>query len=62
MTWNVQTTEHATNISVSIHVKAACLVERMPSALQLVTEQFANVPLDGLEILLLSASSVSYIR
>jgi len=55
---NAQTTELATNTSVSIHVIMACLVERMLSAHQLVTEQFANVQQDGVEIPPLNASNV----
>ena len=58
LTQSVQTTGLVTNINVLIHVTMACLVERMLSAHQQATEQFANVQLDGEEILLLNASNV----
>lgn len=58
MIQSVQTTELVTNTNVSTHVTMVCLVERMLSAHQLVTELFANVQRDGVEIPQLNASNV----
>lgn len=58
MIQSVQTTEHVINTSVSTPVTMVCLVERMLSALRQDTELYANVQLDGVEILPLNASSV----
>jgi hypothetical protein len=59
MILSAQTTEHATNISVSTLVRMVCLVEKMPNAPQLVTGQFANVQLGGLVIQQQNVSNVS---
>jgi hypothetical protein len=59
MIQNVQTTELATNISVLILVRVACLVEKVHNVLQLVTEQFANAPQDGVEIQPLNVSNMN---
>ena len=59
MIQNVQTTELAININVLILVKVDCLAAKVLNALQLAIVQFANVPLDGVEIHQLNVFSVS---
>lgn len=59
MILNVLIIELATNISVLILVKVACLVERAHNVLQLGIGQFVNALQDGEEIRLLNVSNVS---
>ena len=58
MTLNAQMTKLALSISVEILVKMPTLVVNLQNVKPKVTEQFANVQLDGEDILLLNASNV----
>ena len=60
MTLNAQMTKLALSISVEILVKMPTLVVNLQNVKPKVTEQFANVQLDGVEIHQLNVFSVSY--
>jgi hypothetical protein len=55
---NVWITKHAFNISVLILAKLNALVEEEPFARQLLTDLFANVQVNGEEILMWNVSNV----
>ena len=60
MTLNAQTTKLALSISAEILVKMQILVENQLNVKLKVTEQFANVQLDGEVIPQLSVSNVGF--